>query len=462
MNWEQDIGRALAPGFPYDPDASEDSLNLLRRMYEELDGPVGDGVPDIIQLIHWGAAWWYLKPESKDYAGTDYRLHPETLSTFAAFLYAHPWMEEWIAPRFRDRISQFAFENWEPHGLLTVRTNIGTFKGRYPPGWSVLPNLMMHEVAKREARPDADRYLDAAVAQVDWMIEHLDLAAPLVTKGQRMSEHKTLNGLAVLALHYPDRAPARLQPFIRQWADIAIARSENLWDYRRYDLDQNWSLPRSMPGHTGGGSSWNDPGNLAGFPALAWNAVAILGYDQMDRARSVRLHQIAVAQWDILFGRNPLGCHSAWRGGLDWVGVERGWPVKYRPVCAYLETVRGTFCSSPATEHFPFNPAGQFRHPEGWTAFNAAFNVSLAESVRGAIRITHENGTLTLQGPFFVPSINVDVIDVDSTARNVMLSAVDNQQIEFRDELRLPRPFRVRYGHGFFASETSFLDERRE
>ncbi len=39
---------------------------------------------------------------------------------------------------------------------------------------------------------------------------------------------------------------------------------------------------------------------------------------------------------------------------------------------------RGSLSSSPGTEMYPFNPAGRHRHPEGWTAYNAAWNVSLA------------------------------------------------------------------------------------
>ncbi len=78
-------------------------------------------------------------------------------------------------------------------------------------------------------------------------------------------------------------------------------------------------------------------------------------------------------------GRNPLGAHAASRATIDYAGAERGWPVQYtRDVCARLELVRGSLSSSAADEHYPFNPDGAFRHPEGWTGFNAAYNVSLA------------------------------------------------------------------------------------
>ena len=98
-----------------------------------------------------------------------------------------------------------------------------------------------------------------------------------------------------------------------------------------------------------------------------------------DAARADRLREIGVAHFDHLFGRNPVGAHSCAQGPEQFEGVERGWPKHFpEDVCARLELVRGVLNSSAASEHFPFNPGGAFRHPEGWTAFNAAFNVGLA------------------------------------------------------------------------------------
>jgi hypothetical protein len=454
MDWERDLARVLAPGFPYDPKAGENSLELLERMRAEIDGPVGGAVPDIVQLIHWGVSWWLLKPESKDYAGSEYKLHPETITVFAFFLYAHPWMAEDFTPEYYRRVSDYAFQQWEPLGLLEVNKTLGTFKGRYPPGFTVLPNLMMYEVAKREKRPGAERFLEAAVAQATWMVADLDLRDPLVTKGQRMSEHKTHHGLVALLKSYPDHAPEGLSKWMEDWADIAVLRSENLWDFRKFSAGRDWSLPRSMPGHTGGGASWNEPGNLAGFPAIAWGVGSVLGDSDDDLALRNRLHELAVSQWDVLFGRNPLGCHSAWRGPLDFAGVERGWPVKFPPHCAHLHTARGTLCSSPATEHFPFNPAGEFRHAEGWSAFNAAWNVALAESVRHDVSFAREEGVLTVRGPFFVPSIEVVVRNAAGREETMVLHATDFRQDTFTGKLAMDGPLELRYGHGFFAART--------
>jgi hypothetical protein len=366
-------------------------------------------------------------------------------------------MESYIQKEFSDRVAKYAFEQWEPVGLLKIDKRPGHFKGHIAMGWTILPNLMMHEVAKRMGRGDAAKYLQAAVKQAEWITDSVDFNDPLLTKGLRMSEHKTMNGLVTLLRYYPEYAPKGLTEKVREWADIIISRSDNLWDFRKYDNGANWSLPRIVPGQEGGGPAWNEPGNLAGFASSAWKVASLLGNSKSDLLRKDRLNQIAVAQWDILFGRNPLGAHSSHRGPRDFAGVERGWPVQFATSAgAYLETVRGTLCSSPGTEHFPFNPQGEFRHPEGWSAFNAAFNVSLAESVRHDIKFYYKNGTLKIQGPFFVPEIEVEITDSKGITTRVKLKADDDNQDLFSGSFQSQGKFTVSYGHGFFAARQTF------
>ncbi len=459
MNWERDLSRALDKDhkfvvngnweFDYDP------VELVRKIRKEIDPPVGNNVPDIIQLIHWGMSWWIVQPESKDHSGSEFKIHKETIANFAFFLYAYPHMAEYFTDKFYHDIKQYAFSKWKEAGLLEIDTVIGTFKGRYAPGWTILPNLMMYEVARNERRADSLEYIEAARAQAQWMVDELDFTGPFFTKGQRMSEHKTMNGLICLERHYPGYTPKGLQVKLNEWINAVIARSANLWDFRKFDDGENWSLPKSLPGHTGGGA-WNEPGNLAGLPSSIWKVASTLDDSEENRNKRDRLSQIAVAQWDVLFGRNPLGVHSAWRGPLDFLGVERGWPVKFKPVCAFLETVRGTFCSGPATEHFPFNPNGEFRHPEGWTAFNAAFNVALAEAIHQDITFDLKDGNLVVKGPFFVPEIEVEVSDEKGRTGTLKLLADDFREDTFSIPYTNDGPFTVRYGYGFFASTRQF------
>lgn len=475
MNWDIDMQRVLAPGFKFEPGAGENSMEVVERMYKELDGPVGVNVPDVVQLIHWGTSWWYIKPESKDYAGSDYKLHPETISEFAYFLYGYPSYNQYFTDKYYQIIKDYAFDMWSKVGLFELNKTIGTFKGRYTPGWTILPNLMMYEVAKREGRTDAERFMEAAYNQTEWIIQDLDFEDPLVTKGQRMSEHKMMSGLFMFFSNYPERLPEGFVDKIRQWADIAIRRSENYWDFRKFDDGNNWTLPRKMPGHTGGGSSWNEPGNLAGFPSIAWNVNRILGDSPEDMARKKRLNILAVSQIDNLYGRNPLGYHTALRGIKDFKGVEVGWPIKYNPnVCARLHLVRGTICSTAATEHYPFNPNGAFRHPEGWTAFNSSLNMGLIAATRENIKIdiisTYEGLEIKMHAPVFGKKAQLEVTtssgdyefidlyaEVDDNTR--FNSAIKTQpgRIQLRDsilQVKKNDTVTVRYGYGYFKIET--------
>lgn len=61
---------------------------------------------------------------------------------------------------------------WDPATSGTIDKH--PFKGRHAPGHSILPNLLLWQVALREGRSDAGTYLAAAQAQAQWVIDHLD------------------------------------------------------------------------------------------------------------------------------------------------------------------------------------------------------------------------------------------------------------------------------------------------
>ena len=130
-------------------------------------------------------------------------------------------------------------------------------------------------------------------------------------------------------------------------------------------MTDNWTIP-----------GFNECGNVAGFPACALSLAMCL--DNRPDLKD-RLVELAYAHFDNLYGRNPLNAHTASHPDNGFEGVERGFPYRYRDdICARLEITRGSLSSLPGTEMYPFNPKGKNRWPEGWTAFNAAWNVSLA------------------------------------------------------------------------------------
>ncbi len=462
MDHAADKRRVLDVNFKLVGDCAADgALEAVRRYYERYTPPFDRSTPDIIQLIHWGVGYIMEHPWNDDAAGDPKGggVHPQAVEKLAFFLYAYPEIGDRIDRPFYDRALRFVLDHWNVRGLFGVFKGIGNFKGRECPGHSVLPNLLMHEVARREGLPIAERFLDAAVRQVEWIVNELDLQDPHVTKGQRMSEHMLVTGLWSLLKLHPDRAPAGLREKIDQWSDIMISRSENLWDFRKYDAD-HWTLPRyelaagAVANESHGGTGWNEPGNVAGFTGVALAAAGIVG----DSGRAARLREIAAAHMDNVFGRNPLGAHFAYRGPLDFPGVKRGFPVKYRDFdCARLDYVRGSLSSSAAHEHYPYNPLGGFRHTEGWSAFNAAFNVGLAFLGREHTRLEAESEgddiTVTLDAPVFAPHADVRVTFADGRTGKLALTATSPRQTRFTGRVTAPGsgPVTLNYGFGLFA-----------
>ncbi|WP_110129861.1 hypothetical protein [Coraliomargarita sinensis] len=340
--------------------------------------PYDESAPDIVKMIHWGA----------DVILTQDVKHECMKSDLAFFLYAWPTMKQWLPQQNYDAVRQFVEAKWgqsdidikypydasSDHNLFALKTVVGSTKGELPPGFSVLPNLLMHEVAVRDGLPNADKYLEAAFAQTRWIIDELDWEAPQTTKGQRMSEHVTITGLAACLQLHPGKAPDGLREKINEWARIMVRRSENMWDFRKYTDDGDWTPMDYSHRH-----KWNEPGNVVGFPAIA---LAASTYVTAPEVRE-RLHELAWSHLDNCFGRNPTGRHFSYDAPREVEGVEHGWYTFYRGGIGQLEEARFVLDGSPKTFHYPYHPeVGNKGYTEGWVAFNTAFNLSLAYMAR--------------------------------------------------------------------------------
>ena len=386
IDWHADAKRVLAAGFKFDgknPNSAT-ALATTRKYYSEFEPPAADA-PDVVKLIHWGAGYYLLNPTTHDPSDDPdgSKIHAQTVEQIAYVVWAWPTLEKWLPASFYAACRDFCFSHWkpsleiskwwDPKTYLTPDQTPGKnpwggklhpYKGRHAPGHSIVPNLLMHEVALREKRDDAPLYLKAAVAQAQWIIANLDWNDPRSTKGHRMSEHRTIPNLVWLLQHYPDNAPPGIREKITQWAQIAVRRSNNLWDFRRYDDDQHWTIPKL-----------NDLGNWISLPAIALAASWVVE----DPALRARLEELAVAHVDITFGRNPRLAAAPSHPELGFTGIERGWPVIFpKDQCARLELTRGSLSSGPGTEMFPFNPSGAPRHAEGWVNYGASWAISLA------------------------------------------------------------------------------------
>jgi hypothetical protein len=385
IDWAADKSRVTAPDFAFiDKDPGGKGFMKTVKTYYELEPPAADA-PDVVKLIHWGAGIYLANPKTQDIMGDPgkLRIHQQTVEQMAYVIWAWPALKKWLPQSFYDQVRDFVFANWSssleisrwwdpktyltPEALTEKNPMAGLmhpFKGRHAPGHSIVPNLLMHEVAKREGRADTAIYLDAAVKQAEFCVKNLDWNDPRTTKGHRMSEHRTIPNLVWLLQKYPNQAPAGLKEKIDEWVDVALSRSDNMWDYRRYDMQDHWSIPKV-----------NDVGSLLSFPAIA----AAASWETEDPAKKARLEQISIAAIDHVFGRNPRLAAAPAKPEMGFPEIERGWPKHHEEnKCARLETCRGSISSAPGTEMFPFKPEGAYRHAEGWVNYGAAWCMSLA------------------------------------------------------------------------------------
>ena len=380
IDWQAEKARVSAPDFPFDAkNPCSGGVMDATRNYYQLDAPHKDA-PDVVKLIHWGAGYILMKPNgrdpssSKDKVG---RIEPQTVEQVAYVLWAWPALKKWLPQSFYDQCRDFCFTHWK--GSLGVSSlwdsktytviddwqgkHMHPFKGRHAPGHSIVPNLIMHEIAKREGRDDASVYLQAAVKQTDWIIKNLDWNDPRTTKGHRLSEHRTIPNLVWMLQKYPKHAPEGLREKITEWARIAVGRSHNLWDFRKFS-DDMWTIP-----------GMNEVGNSLSLPAITLSASWVVE----DPLLKKELERLAIASIDHVFGRNPMLHAAPSHPKQGFPEIERGWPRLYKKdVCARLETVRGNIASLPGSEMYPFSPGKKFRHLEGWSNYGASWCISLS------------------------------------------------------------------------------------
>ena len=335
--------------------------------------PYDESAPDIVKLIHWGA----------DVIVSQKLTHEHFKGQLAYFLYAWPYLKQWMPQQNYDEVKQYALKIWQldtvdhnyaynespGHNMLALKTRIGSTKGALPPGASVIPNLMMYEVAKRDNMKDAAIYFDAAYKQVEWMVQKLDWNDPMTTKGQRMSEFITMTSLAYMLKQYPENAPAGIKAKMDAWADVVIRRSDNMWDFRKLDDKDQWCPTGNLPQH------WNEVGNIVGFPAAVMSMIEFVD----DKTKADRLMQITYAQLDNSFGRNPTGRHCSYDAVTEIEGADLGWYSEYQGGIGQLENARFVLEGSPKNAHYPYHPErGNIGWSEGWVSFNVAYNLSLA------------------------------------------------------------------------------------
>ncbi len=371
--------------------------------YGPLSEPDEDA-PDIVKLIHFVADRLMDEKVKQGFLKAQ----------LAQFLYVYPYLSEWISGDDYQAVLNYLVPIWDQdatlysgdgeaifntldnQNMLAVVTEIGGYKGNLPPGYAIKANLMMYAVALREGDDDAEKYFDAAYDQTEWLIENVEWNADN-TKGQRMSEHITMEGLHYFMKMYPDRAPSGLLAKIQSWADQAVEMSDNMWDFRRFS-DEYWVIP----------DDYNEPGNVAGLPAALNAAIEFV-----DDNTAERLRELSASHLDAVFGRNPTGRHFSYTAETDFEGVERGYYSEYTGGLGALEGIPGKLDGSAKEAHFPYNPGvGQSGTSEAWVAFNTAWNSAVAYHDYDETKVTATIGDgvvdIVVQAPI---NLDYDVIE---------------------------------------------------
>lgn len=425
----------------------------------------GEDEPDIVWLIKFGAMRYY------DW-GVNQNVQPHILikEQLAYFLYVYPYISKWVDREFYENVRDYTIAQWgvnscnkqwypvsnTNHDLYALQTAFGGLKGSQPPGHSIIPNLMMYEVALRDGLGEdvAQKFFDAAYINCEYLVsDDFDITDPYYNKGQRMSEHVTMEALAYFLELYPDQAPAGLLDTITQWAEANVARTDNLWDIRMAvapsDLDKGYTF------HTGGNAGkpvdqiyWtgaayaiadgqnpapkNEPGNQGGLQAIAYAASRVLE----DEELKAELEIMGTAAIDDLFGRNPTGRAAFYDLTRDFAGGDLGWWTQPTGGYGDLHQCTAVIDANAPESCYPYAPENyNTGYTEGWVAYNTAWNESLAYSSADAtdLSVSKTSGksgeeiTITLDAPLNLDDAVVEtgyvwVTDASGNAQQVAVT----------------------------------------
>ena len=482
--------------------------------------------PDIIWLIKFAARRYY------DWGCTEgKKLHMLTKEQLAYYLYLAPELiaRGWETQDFYQKVRDYTISVWgenacnvswyavsgTDHNLYNVQKVFGGLKGSQPMGHSIVPNLMMYEVAKRDGLGDetANKFLTAAVDNCAYTVSNTDgndICDPYFCKGQRMSEYVTIPALDYFVEMCPDDVDfsalnldglsdgmtnvsalkEAVKTKVAAWAKVNIARGDNLWDIRKAVCAADVNKYQF---HTNGGSVtkeyWtgaayaiadnqnpapkNEPGNQAGLQAVMYAAARVL---KDDATTTNRLHALGVAAIDDLFGRNPTGTAAFHDVVRDFTGGDAGWYKQYSGGAGRLEDCTAVIDANAPEfcyQNGGYNPSKDYQnneslsYTEGWVAYNTAWNASLAYSQAENVNLTVDKTTgnvgntvsVTLTAPINMNTDaqeegTVQVFDANGKRLDpVVVKENGNNSTTFTGSFKLPNAesVTVSYGSGLFA-----------
>ncbi|HWS42023.1 MAG TPA: Ig-like domain-containing protein [Pseudoflavonifractor sp.] len=455
--------------------------------------------PDLVWLIQFAALRYY------DWGHTEGKqLHMLTKEQLAYYLYLYPEISQYVLEETYEAIRDYTISVWGTnecnvqwygvngtnHNLYSVQTVFGGLKGSQPPGHSIVPNLLMYEVAKRDGLGDevAQRFFDAAYENCNYTITGIDINDPFYNKGQRMSEYITVPALAYFLELYPDQAPAGLKAALESWAEKTIARSNNQWDIRMavslaagdgaytfhnpglegqallqdYWTGAAYANADRQSEYLSGGAPKNEPGNQAGLQAVTYAAARVLD----DAGTKERLTELGVAAIDDLFGRNPTGRAAFYHFTRDFEGADLGWYMQYKGGNGLLGEHTAVIDANAPEACYPYAPQNyNTGYTEGWVAYNTAWNASLAYAAADAVSLSAPAAgaagtgiTISLRAPLNMDTTKAETGNVVVTnpltgeRTEVMVTETGVDSAVFEGVCTLPNaPYvTLSYGSGLF------------
>ncbi len=342
--------------------------------------------PDIIWLMKFAVTRYY------DWNVNDgIQLHALIKAQIAYFLYLYPHISQYVNSTWYQTIRDWLITQWSVttcnkswyevsgginHSLFTTQAKIGTTKGMLPPGYAVVPNFMMYEVATKDSLPSASNFMTAAENNIAWLVNSVDLSDPANTKGQRMNEYITFHALTYAYEMYPSHCPTNTYKKIYDVANLLISRSKNLWEYTQYQTEGDLSGATT--------TVWNNTESQTSGLANNPGYVGMMGvYFALARvikgaSTKAKLRELAMAHLAHGFGRNPTGRCYDYNAISDFDGAKLGWSSRLPGGYGDLSWVTGVLDGSPKEGSFPFDPTASAGYSEGWVAFNSAWNMALA------------------------------------------------------------------------------------
>lgn len=343
--------------------------------------------PNLVWLIKYGALRYYDMATNQSI-----KLHALIKGQLAWFLYGYPYYSKYVSKDFYQKIRKLALECWDvsecnktwydtetnvniDHNMFSTQNQIGSTKGNCPPGYAVIPNLLMYKVALRDnlGTEIANKFKTAFLNNLNWLLS-LDLTDPQYLKGQRMSELQVVLALTQSYEFAKELCPESTLTKIEELADIFIKRSNNMWDYKVYQSkEENNSTDIWVNAETSGGLC-NQPGNTYGLLAECFSIAKCL----TDKDKIKKLKEIGISNYDHCFGRNPLGRCFSYTATTEIEDAKVNWVKRLSGGYGALDDVYGTIDGAPKNANYPYNPSGDTGYTEAWVVWNTCWNVSLA------------------------------------------------------------------------------------